>query len=105
MHRFPLVLAYAVFCLAPAAAGAQDAAADAVLVETATIKVYRSEYEAELSKLPADIRPGFADNPRRVIDLLNRMITQKALAAQARERKLADSPEYAPRYHLEIDRA
>ena len=105
MHRLPLVLASVVLCVAPALARSQDTSADPVLVETATIKLYRSEYEAELKKLPPDIRPGFADNPRRVTDLLNRLVVQKALAAQARDRKLAESSEYSVRYRLEVDRA
>jgi peptidyl-prolyl cis-trans isomerase C len=87
-----------------APAYAQAPATDPVLVEYGQVKLYRSEYEAELQKLPADIRPGFANSPRRVIDLLNRMIVQKALAAQAREQRLAEAPEFAARYHVELDR-
>jgi peptidyl-prolyl cis-trans isomerase C len=87
----------------PAAALAQSAT-DPVLVENGQVKLYRSEYEAELLKLPPDIRPGFANNARRVGDLLTRLMVQKTLAAQARESKLSESPDYAVRYRLEVDR-
>ena len=47
-------------------------------------KVTRADYDAELLKLPPDLRDGFANNPRRVNELLQRMLVQKSLAAQAR---------------------
>jgi peptidyl-prolyl cis-trans isomerase C len=89
------------FC---ASSHAQPAAPDPVLAEIGPVKLYKSEYETELLKLPADIRPGFANSPKRVSELLNRLLVQKALAEQAREHKLAESAEYAVRYRLEVDR-
>ena len=83
---------------------AQSGPSDPVLVQNDGVKLYRSEYEAELLKLPADVRLGFADSPRRVNDLLTRLIVQKTLAAQARDRKIADDAAYAVRYRLEVDR-
>jgi peptidyl-prolyl cis-trans isomerase C len=87
-----------------APAPAQSSSADTVLAEIGPVKLYKSEYEAELLKLPAEIRPGFANSAKRISDLLNRMMVQKVLAAQARDHKLADSPDYATRYRLEVDR-
>ena len=47
---------------------AQVAPDDPVLMESGPVKLYRSEYEAELLKLPADVRPGFANSQRRIAD-------------------------------------
>lgn len=81
-----------------------DAAADPVLVENSTVKIRKSDYELELERLPADIRPGFANSERRVNDLLRRMLVERTLAAQAREEKLETLPEYARRIEAEIER-
>lgn len=87
------------------AAGAQTAAADdPILVQNATAAVRKSDYERELDRLPADIRPGFANSERRVNDLLRRMLMERTLAAQARAEKLDQQPEHAARLAAEIDR-
>jgi len=78
LRHWPLVLAFAAL-----GASAQVGPDDPVLVENATAKVYRSDYEAELLKLPAEIRPGFANNQKRIGDLLTRLLVQKTLASQA----------------------
>ncbi len=66
--------------------------------------VTRAEYDAELLKLPIDLRAGFANSPRRVNDLLVRMLVQKSLAAQAKAARIDASPEASRRLQLEIDR-
>ena len=86
------------------AAFAQAGPADPVLIEHGPVKLYRSEYEAELQKLPADVRPGFANSQRRIADLITRMIVQKTLAAQAEAARLAEQPQYATRMRLEQER-
>ena len=92
-------------CVAAAgAAGAQTGADDVVLISNSYAKVTRAEYSAELLKLAPDLRISFANNPRRVNDLLVRMLVQKSLAAQARAAKLDASPEAALRVQLEVDR-
>jgi peptidyl-prolyl cis-trans isomerase C len=92
-------------CIALAgAASAQTGADDTVLISNSLAKVTRAEYDAELLRLPADMRAGFPNNPRRVNDLLARMLVQKSLAAQARAAKLDASPEAALRVRLEVDR-
>lgn len=77
---------------------------DTVLTSNSFASVTRREYDAELTKLPADMREGFANNPKRVNDLLLRMLVQKSLAAKAREAKLDATPENAARIALEVDR-
>ena len=94
-----------VVAVAPAAvAFAQSAATDTVLMSNSLATVTRGDYDAELLKLPPDLRTGFADNAKRVNDLLVRMLVQKSLAAQARAAKLDATPEAGRRVQIEIDR-
>jgi peptidyl-prolyl cis-trans isomerase C len=101
-HGLLLALCAAMLFCVSALAQTNDAAI--VLVSNSLAKVTKADYEAELLKLPADIRPGFANNQRRVNDLLSRMLLQKSLAAQARAAKLDTQPETALRLNQEIDR-
>jgi peptidyl-prolyl cis-trans isomerase C len=88
----------------PLAPAQSSAAADPVLVENSTVKIRKSDYELELQRLPADIRPGFANSERRVNDLLRRMLIERTLAAQARAEKLDEQPENARKLEAEVDR-
>lgn len=83
---------------------AQSSAESVVLVSNSLARVTRADYDTELLKLPENIRPGFANNPRRVSDLLNRMLLQKSLAAQARAAKIDAEPQNALRLAQEVDR-
>jgi len=77
---------------------------DQVLVENRWAKVTRADYEAELTRLPPDIRGGFAVNGKRVYDLLTRLLVTKSLAAQARAAGLEKDPLLQRRLALELDR-
>jgi peptidyl-prolyl cis-trans isomerase C len=85
-------------------ASAQSAAVETVLISNSVASVTRSDYDIELLKLPPDLRVGFANNAKRVNDLLVRMLTLKSLAAQAKAAKLDASPEASRRMQIEIDR-
>jgi peptidyl-prolyl cis-trans isomerase C len=98
----PLALLLAVI-IAGGTAFAQTPA-DTVLMSNSNARVTQAEFEAELLKLPIDLRAGFATNPRRVNDLLVRMLVQKSLAAQARAAKLDATPNAVLRIQLETDR-
>jgi peptidyl-prolyl cis-trans isomerase C len=97
--RWALVVALAT---APLSLYAQSA--DTVLVSNSLAKVTRAEYDAELLKLPPDLREGFANNPRRVNELLQRMLVQKSLAAQARNAGLDKRPDVKARVDLEVEK-
>ncbi|MEP7098604.1 MAG: hypothetical protein ABI748_13160, partial [Dokdonella sp.] len=98
-------LAFVVLTLLGGAAGAQPAPdLNEVLVENRWAKVTRGDYEAELLRIPADIRGGFATDRKRVTDLLVRMLVGKSLAIQARAGDLYKDPEMQRRRALEIDR-
>ena len=101
----PLLLRLvAAACAAAAGVAGAQTADDVVLISNSSGKVTRAEYNAELLKLPRDLRDGFANSPRRVNDLLVRMLVQKSLAAQARAAKLDATPEARLRAQLELDR-
>jgi peptidyl-prolyl cis-trans isomerase C len=97
-------LALATFLLSPGALAQSGRAADEILVENSFAKVTRGDYEAELLRLPPDLRGGFANSGKRVYDLLDRLLVTKSLAAQARAAGLDKDPEVQPRLALEIDR-
>jgi peptidyl-prolyl cis-trans isomerase C len=98
-------VAAAALAAALTAAHAQPAPADPnVLVRSGTIEITRLDYEAELTRLPEDIRGGFGANPQRVDQLLQNMLLQKLLAAQARDLGLDKDPVIQRRLAMEIDR-
>jgi peptidyl-prolyl cis-trans isomerase C len=96
------VVALTMLLVAPAYG--QAGGADTVLVELGGVRLMKSEYDAELLRLPPSVRPGFANSAQRVNDLLSRLIVQKVLAAQAEQRKLAESPSNAARLRVEMER-
>lgn len=106
LHRTCGPIAAAMFAVALAIpAGAQTpAAADPILIENTIAQVRRSDYEMELLRLPPDIRAGFANNERRVNDLVRRLLTDRTLAALARAENLDKTPENARRIEIEINR-
>ena len=104
-RRFLHALALGGALLLAAMAHAQPAPdMNEVLLENRWAKVTRGDYEAELLRLPADIRGGFAVNAQRVSDLLLRMLVTKSLAAQARASDVYKDVETQRRRALEIDR-
>lgn len=100
--RLAIAVFLALALTGPAAAAADDP--NTVLISNSRVGVTRAEYEAELLKLPADIRAGFPNNPKRITDLLQRMLTQKTLAANARDTGLDREPASVLRIRLETDR-
>lgn len=98
----PVLLALVLTSLPTIAA--EGPAADAVLIANSRVSVTRAEYDAELLKLPPNLRDGFPNNPRRVTDLLTRMLVTKTLATVAKAAKLDQPPIARLRVELEIDR-
>jgi peptidyl-prolyl cis-trans isomerase C len=96
-------LLLAAIAIAPAAV-AQNGGLNEVLVENAYAKVTRADYEAELLRLPPETRGGFANNPKRVYELLTRLLLTKSLAAEARKEGLDKNPDVQAKMALEIDR-
>jgi peptidyl-prolyl cis-trans isomerase C len=90
--------------IAPAAQAQNVPDPDQVLVENRWAKVTRADYEAELLRLPANLRGGFATDPKRVIDLLLRMLVTKSLAVQARASESYKDADVQRRRAQELDR-
>lgn len=106
-HRLQRAAGAAIVALllaVPAAFAADLDAPGTVLVSNSVVSVTRGEYDAELLKLPPNLRDGFANNPKRVTDLLTRMLVAKTLATQARNAKLDQTPQNKVRIELELDR-
>jgi peptidyl-prolyl cis-trans isomerase C len=98
-------LALASATLLTTSIGAQSGAnMDEALVENTWAKVTRGDYEAELLRLPPDLRGGFGASAKRVAELLDRLLLTKSLAAQARASGLDKDPETRSRVALEVDR-
>jgi peptidyl-prolyl cis-trans isomerase C len=110
MRRFSYVLRMLIETLTLAAvllspcALAQGRGADEVLAENSFAKLTRGDFEAELLRLPPDLRAGFGNNGKRVYDLISRLLLTKSLAAQARAAGLDKDPEVQRRLALEVDR-
>jgi hypothetical protein len=45
---------------------------DTVLADNGVARITRADYDLELSRLPEQIRGGFATSEKRVVDLINR---------------------------------
>jgi len=101
--RLPIA-AIAAMLLMPAAAHAASSGDDPVLVENSLVTIRKSDFDGEVDRLPAEIRPGFANSEKRVHELLRRMLLERTLAAQARSEKLAEVPKNAQRLAAEIDK-
>src|SRR5271170_7994515 len=77
---------------------------DDVLVENATVKLTRGDYEADLQRVPPEMRDAFASDPARLTKMLNNILVDKTLAAEARRAGLDREPLVARMIALETDK-
>lgn len=77
---------------------------DDVLVENSVAKLTRGDYEADLQRVPQELRATFASDPKRLTALLNAMLIAKSLAAEARQAGVDRDPVVARLLALETDR-
>ena len=77
---------------------------DDILVENSLAKLTRGDYEADLQRVPQELRATFASDPKRLTTLLNAMLTAKSLAAEARQAGVDRDPQVARLLALETDR-
>ena len=96
------VALWALAC-APGAALAADAV-DTILLRRGDIAVTRADWDAEMLRIPAKDRADFTANPRRVQQLIERMLTTRELAALARQKKLDADPLLRVRVRQEEER-
>jgi peptidyl-prolyl cis-trans isomerase C len=88
----------------PGAPAPRALPAETILVALPGASITKQDFDNEMLKLPAELRPGFVNNPRRIDDLLQRMATQRMLAGQARALKIDQDPEVAARLAMEVER-
>lgn len=87
---------------APAAA---EASPDQLLAENGRTRLTRGDYEADIQRLPAEMRDDFASDPKRLSSYLTNLLIVKTLAADARAAGLENDPVLQRRIALEVDRA
>ena len=63
-----------------------------VFAKSHWMELTRADYDAALAKLPENLRWDFATSPKRIQDLLNGLLLNKTLAAQARAHGLGADP-------------
>jgi len=93
---------------APAAATAPATAehpSDEVLAENARTRLTRADYEADIQRLPPEMREEFASDPKRLSAYLTNLLIVKTLAVDAREAGLENDSLVQRRIALEVDRA
>src|SRR5690349_4264071 len=83
---------------------AEPDANDAVIAQNATVKLTRLEFEAEIERIPPEMRVEFLMSNKRVGDMLTQLLLRKTLAAQAKSEKLDAKPLNAARINGEVDR-
>ena len=67
--------------------------ADTILVRTPLVTMTRADFEAELARLSPELRQGFLHSSQRVTDLLNVILVNKTLAAEAKRDGLDREPD------------
>jgi len=87
-------------------AGAARAAepSDTVLARRGDVVITRADWDAEIQRIPAKDRADFAANLRRSYTLIERMLTTRELALEAKKKKLDADPVTRTRLRLEEDR-
>ena len=105
-ERLARICVLAVLCtwVASAAFGAEPRADDPVVAQNSSVKITRAEFEAELQRIPAEMRSELIASNKRVGDLLRQMLLRKTLAGQAKREKLDADPVNAARVSNEADR-
>jgi len=78
---------------------------DEVLAENGETRLTRADYDADIQRLPAEMREAFASDPRRLSTYLTNLLIVKTLAAEGRKAGLENDPVLQRRVALEVDRA
>jgi len=111
MNAKQRLLLLAGFAILPVVAAAQaptvelqPMSPDTVLADNGVARITRADYDLELSRLPEQIRGGFATSEKRVVDLINRLLVTRTLAVQADAAKLLENPEIARRLAYEMEK-
>jgi peptidyl-prolyl cis-trans isomerase C len=100
LRRLAVALGSLLICLSAVAAGAGDP----VLIRRGDIAITKSDYEAELQRIPEQDRSVFASSTRRNRELIEQMLVTRELAVRAKERKLDQDPVVRRRLELQDEK-
>jgi peptidyl-prolyl cis-trans isomerase C len=81
-----------------------DASDDEVLAKNTWSEVTKSDYYLELSRLPVEYRGSIEVSGKRVVELIDKILTRKSLADQARELKMDEEAIIQKRIKWLIDK-
>ena len=88
----------------PAPAAATEPSPDQMLAENPKTRLTRGDYDADIQRLPAEMREDFARDAKRLSSYLTNLLIVKTLAADAREAGLENDPVVQRRIALDVDR-
>lgn len=91
--------------LAQAPAPVAQGLPDDVLAENAVARLTRADYDADIQRVPPEMRAEFASNPARLSAYLTNLLIVKTLAADARRAGFDKDPLLQRRIALAVDRA
>ncbi len=104
LARFAAPLRYAIVTVALLGAPLTLAnPPEIMLVRRGDVVITQADYDAEIQKLPSDLRAGFALYERKVLEMLDRLLVARELGGRARARGLIQASELAGRTPLEAD--
>lgn len=104
-HRFFLTFVFAVCAFAPMLAPAAELP-DNVLARNQWTELTRADYDAALAaRVPEDMRTAFATSPQRIQVLLNGLLVDKTLAAQARAHGTSVPMSVSPDANVDVTKA
>jgi peptidyl-prolyl cis-trans isomerase C len=99
---FVIGLAIALYGVNALAAATMES--DPVLARNSSVVLRKSELDAELERVPPNLREEFVASPSRVGELLTQMLVRKTLASQAKAQELDKDPSNAERIRIENER-
>ena len=77
---------------------------DDVLAENPVAKLTRADYDADVQRVPTEMRNSFASDPKRISTYLNNLLLTKTLAIEGRQAGVDRNPVLRRRIELEADR-
>ena len=77
---------------------------ETVLVKNKQVTLTKGDYQADLLRIPPEMRGGFSMKADRIQQVLNQLLVAKMLAAEARELKLDKDPLIQKHIALEVDK-
>jgi parvulin-like peptidyl-prolyl isomerase len=92
------------FALPASPAIAQSVVIDPVLVERGNVTIRKSDFDAEMRRIPEKDRAEFLSSARRVRELIDRMLMTLELAEAAKAKGVGKDPLVARRIELEQDK-